>query len=199
MMSLQPTEQQLDALREVTNIGCGQAVTALARLVGGIKIQIEVPSVVVATPEQIEEVMGGAESRAVANALSMQGALTGKLLLILPEGDAHRLCSLLLDSPSTGRLKEPQKSAMGEVANIVASACLSAIGTMAGIHLIPSVPQLVQDRVKRVIAAVFGSRPREATLIMACRFAAAVPDIAGQILVFPDEASVGVLLKRLGV
>lgn len=199
MRALVPNERQIDALREVTNIGCGRAVSALAQLVGGIKIQIDVPTVVQASIPDVLQLLGGAKSRVVAVGLSMQGAMTGKLLLILPEAGAHQLCSLLLGSPSDGLFQEAQHSAMGEVANIVASACFSAIGTLAGIHLVPSIPRLVQDRADFAVSSMLAFDSHSPRLLMACRFAAAVGNIAGHILVFPDESSIGQLLSRLGV
>lgn len=202
MSTLFPTELQLDALREVANIGCGHAARALSQLVGGRKVQIDVPRVVVAPTGNFTELLGGPDAPLVAATLEVEGELTGRLLVVLPESDAHRLCGLLLNSPSAGAFEEAQKSALGEVANILGSACLGAIGKLIGLRLVPSVPTLVQDIAGAVVedALAKGDRQDQLGVVLEARFStSSAPPIGGQMLVLPDRPSLKTLLQRLGV
>ena len=61
-----PSETQLDALREVANIGCAHAVSALSRLVGGRNVQIDVPRVLVAAVADLSAMVGNETTPAVA-------------------------------------------------------------------------------------------------------------------------------------
>lgn len=202
MSSLSPTELQLDALREVANVGCGHAATALSRLVGGRQVRIDVPRALVADPADLPALLGGEEQRVVAASLGMQGGLSGSLLLVLPEEDARRLCALLLNAPGEGALREDERSAFSETANIVASACLTAISHLTGLRLLPTVPTVAQTLAGVVVDDVLVQVEAQAgvVVVLEARFlAVATPPIEGQILMVPDRASLKRLLETLGV
>jgi chemotaxis protein CheC len=197
-----PTEMQLDALREVANVGCGHAASALSRLVGGRRVNIEVPRALVVSPTDLPAAIGGEEKQVVAASLEMTGGLAGHLLLVLPEDDAHRLCALLLNAPGEGMFREDERSAFSEAANIVASACLNAIGKLTGLRLLPSVPKVSQDIAGAVVDEALAKVNSNAgvVVVLEARFSAiAAPPIEGQLLVVPDRASLKRLLETLGV
>jgi chemotaxis protein CheC len=194
-----PSDIQLDALREVANIGCGHAVNALARLVGSRTVHLSVPRAMVATAAEVAELLGGGETRVVAAKLGMQGQLRGVLLLVLPESDSRALEALLLrreDAPA-----EERESALSETANIVASACLSAIGTLTGWRLLPSVPVLVRGTAGPVLAGIVAETEGDnRVVVLETRFSSVgAPAVSGQMLLVLERDSSKALLARLGV
>ncbi len=198
-MSPLPSDIQLDALREVANIGCGHAVNALARLVGSRTVHLSVPRAMVATASEVAELLGGGETRVVAAKLGMQGQLRGVLLLVLPESDSRALEALLLrreDAPA-----EERESALSETANIVASACLSAIGTLTGWRLLPSVPVLVRGTAGPVLAGIVAETEGDnRVVVLETRFSSVgAPAVSGQMLLVLERDSSKALLARLGV
>ena len=198
-MSPSPSDIQLDALREVANIGCGHAVNALARLVGGRTVNLSVPRAVLAAAAEVAELLGGGEAPVVAAKLGMEGQLRGVLLLVLPREDSAALESLLLrreDAPA-----EERESALSEAANIVASACLSAIGTLTGWRLLPTVPELVRGTAALVVArAVAEAQGGDRMVVLETRFSAVgAPAVSGQVLLVLERESSKALLARLGV
>ncbi|KFA87279.1 chemotaxis protein CheC [Archangium violaceum] len=198
-MSPSPSDIQLDALREVANIGCGHAVNALARLVGGRTVNLSVPRALLAAAAEVAEMLGGAEAPVVAAKLGMEGQLRGVLLLVLPREDSAALEALLLrrqDAPA-----EERESALSEAANIVASACLSAIGTLTGWRLLPSVPELVRGAAGLVVSrAVTEAQGGDRVVVLETRFSAVgVPSVSGQVLLVLERESSRALLSRLGV
>lgn len=198
-MSPLPSDIQLDALREVANIGCGHAVSALARLVGGRTVNLSVPRAVLATASEVAGLLGGGEAPVVAAKLGMQGQLRGVLMLVLPQEDASALESLLLrrqDAPL-----EERESALAEAANIVASACLSAIGTLTGWRLLPTVPVLVRGEAGPLVAdAVKEAQGDKRMVVLETRFSAVgIPAVSGQVLLLLDRDSSKSLIARLGV
>ncbi len=198
-MSPSPSDLQLDALREVANIGCGHAVNALARLVGGRTVNLSVPRAVLAAAAEVAELLGGGEAPVVAAKLGMEGQLRGVLLLVLPREDSAALESLLLrrqDAPA-----EERESALSEAANIVASACLSAIGTLTGWRLLPTVPELVRGTAGLVVSrAVAEAQGGDRMVVLETRFAAVgAPAVSGQVLLVLERESSKALLARLGV
>lgn len=198
-MSPLPSDIQLDALREVANIGCGHAVSALARLVGGRTVNLSVPRAVLAAASEVAELLGGGDAPVVAARLGMQGQLKGVLLLVLPREDSAALEALLLrrhDAPL-----EERESALSEAANIVASACLSAIGTLTGWRLLPSVPVLVRGAAGPVVAdAVKEAQGDDRVVVLETRFSSVgAPAVSGQVLLVLERESSRALLARLGV
>ncbi|MFZ5472238.1 MAG: chemotaxis protein CheC [Myxococcota bacterium] len=199
-----PSELQLDALREVANVGCGHAANALSQLVGGRVVRIDVPHVSLVNAAQMATLVGGADAEVVAALLTLQGELGGCILLVLPAPGARALAALLVDDPPPpgGELSELEKSALGEAANIVASACLSAIGNLAQLKLLPSPPTLVHDQAEGMLRQALATTraPQGLLLVLEARFqAVGMPELTGQLLVLPDRASLAKLLTSLGV
>lgn len=196
-----PTELQLDALREVANVGCGHAANALSKLVGGRAVRIEVPRVVVTRSSEMAEIVGGKTARVVVTSLDLVGDLEGRLLLVLQEDDAQQLSSQLLigGQPSARPL---QLSAIAEAGNIVASACLNAIGTFTGFRLLPSTPTLSQDTAGAILHSTVRDLQSDSGMVtvLEARFmTTSSPLIRGQLLVVPRRSSLDILLHRLGL
>ncbi|PTL82934.1 chemotaxis protein CheC [Vitiosangium sp. GDMCC 1.1324] len=198
-MSPQPSDIQLDALREVANIGCGHAVSALARLVGGRTVNLSVPRAVLAGAAEVAVLLGGSDAPVVAAKLGMEGQLRGVLLLVLPREDGSALESLLLRRQDA--TPEDRASALAEAANIVASACLSAIGTLTGWRLLPTVPELVRGQAAQVVAsAMTEAEGDNRMVVLETRFSSVgAPAVSGQVLLVLERESSRALLARLGV
>ena len=197
-----PSDLQLDALREVANVGCGNAASALSRLVGGRRVSIEVPRALVVDVDDLSALVGGHERQVVAATLEIKGQLAGRVMVVLESGDAHRLCELLLNAPTENKLREAERSAFSEAANIVASACLTAIGQLTGLSLVPSVPTVDEDDGASVVEELLHrSDPSVGVaVVLETRFtASAALPFEGQLLVVPHPASLKQLLSRLGV
>src|SRR6476619_7190197 len=86
---------QMDALREVANIGAGHAATALSQMIGET-IMITVPTITVARLEEVPVQMSDPDEPVAAVLMHMLGDLTGRTLLVLPKRTALRLASRLL-------------------------------------------------------------------------------------------------------
>jgi chemotaxis protein CheC len=197
--ALVPSEIQLDALREVANIGCGHAVSALARLVGGKRVDLAVPRAMVTSAAEATEQLGG-EEPVVGVKLGMVGELHGVMLFVLSVRDGAALGAVLLGQVSGGVELE---SALSEAANIVASACLSAIGKLTGWKLLPTVPELRRGTAREVVGAAVRETEGERTsrvVVLEARFSAAsAPPVSGRVLLVLERESSESLLQRLGV
>ena len=137
---------QLDALREVANIGAGHAATALSQMTSR-RILISVPEVIAVQQDGLSRLLALAEGeQMVVVTTSIMGDLTGETALTMGTGDAQRLCDFLLQGESTseGPLDSSDESTLKEVGNILASAYLNALANFMGMMLLPSVPELVK-------------------------------------------------------
>lgn len=139
-------ELQLDALREVANIGAGHAATALSQMTNRT-IMIAVPEVNVRALEDVTDLVGAPDTVIAAVMMHMMGDLTGRTLVLFPESSARTLCDILLRRPAgtTGEFGAMEQSGIKEAANILASAYLNALSDFMGMMLVPSVPSLVVD------------------------------------------------------
>ncbi len=197
-----PNDAQLDALREVANIGCGHAANALSRLMGGRKVDLSIPRVLQGGPADAAALVGG-DAPVVASWLGIRGELGGVLLLVLPKADGGALESLLLGGQPAEQAE--RDSVVAEVANIVASACLSALGRLTGWKLMPTVPTLRRGGSRDAVAWAVGEVSGDAgdasrLVVLEARFqAASVPPVGGQLLLVLEQASSRALLARLGV
>ncbi|MCP3139544.1 chemotaxis protein CheC [Pyxidicoccus xibeiensis] len=197
-----PSDAQLDALREVANIGCGHAANALSRLMGGRKVDLSVPRVLLTAQADAAALLGG-DAPVVAAWLGIRGELKGVMLTVLPHADSLALEALLLGSPSAPL--EERDSVVAEVANIVASACLSALGRLTGWKLMPTVPTLrrtsARDVVDSALEQVPGAQGDTSRLVvLEARFqTASAPPVGGQLLLVLERDSSRALLARLGV
>src|SRR4029077_20232178 len=81
---------QLDALREVANIGAGHAATALSQMIGET-IMISVPRINVSRLEEMPRELGAPDEPVAAVLMHMLGDLTGRTLLVFPRHTAGRL------------------------------------------------------------------------------------------------------------
>src|SRR5438445_13644370 len=77
-------ELQIDALREVANIGAGHAATALSQLTNR-RIMISVPQINIARLEEVPDLLGHAQEVVAAVLLHMLGDLTGRTLPLVPD------------------------------------------------------------------------------------------------------------------
>jgi chemotaxis protein CheC len=187
---------QLDALQELTSIGCGAAVTALARL-ARLDLAMDVPEAWVGGgPGAIAAFMGALGTDLVAVGVKLEGPLTGHLVLALPEPDAEGLAAALGAPAEGGRFGPLAESAIMESGNIVGSAFVSAVAKMVGETLLLSVPTLARGGGASCVDRLVD---HAGSLAVATRFVSAQPRLEGLILVMPDPERVARLLGHLEV
>ncbi len=148
---------QLDALREVANIGAGHAATALSTMTGQA-IMITVPTISLARLDQVPGHVATDPDAAVAVVLlHLLGDLTGRALLVFPEPTACRLAELMLQRPrgSSPSLALLEQSALKECGNILSGAYLNALADFMHLLLLPSPPSLAVDMAGAVLSAAF--------------------------------------------
>ena len=189
--------RELDILQELATIGCGQAVTALGKLMHR-RVEMDVPEAWVGRgPGAIADFLGSLGSDLVAVGVRLEGLLEGHLVLALPERDAERLAAAL-GSPlaRAGAWESLAESAIMESGNIVGSAFVSAIARMFGGRLLLSIPSLARGGGRACLDRLVA---REAGRVaLATRFSTDGPaGLEGLILVMPEPSRLPELLASL--
>jgi chemotaxis protein CheC len=200
--SLNPN--QLDALREVANIGAGHAATALSQMTG-CTIMISVPTINIARLEDVPPQVSGPEEPVAAVLMHMLGDLTGRTLLVFPKPTAIRLSELMLRRPqgSSKDLGELEQSAIKEAGNILSSAYMNALSDFMGMMLLPSPPSLAIDMSTAVLTTAylqFGT-DRDYVFCVESEFYMTDVDekLRGFFLLLPDPASLQAILRAVRV
>ncbi len=187
-------ESQLDAMREVANIGAGHAATALSQMTNRT-IMITVPRVNIRPLEEACDTVGAPDEVVAAILMHMMGDLTGRALLLFPQRSARTLCDFLLrrEIGTTQDFGEMEQSALKEAGNILASAYLNALSDFMGMMLVPSVPSLVIDLSGAVLTSThlnFGhDRDYAFCVETSFRVEGASEPLGGHFLLLPDMAS----------
>ena len=200
--SLKPN--QLDALREVANIGAGHAATALSQMTG-CTIMISVPTINIAKLEDVPPQVSGPEEPVAAVLMHMLGDLTGRTLLVFPKPTAIRLSELMLRRPhgSSKDLGELEQSAIKEAGNILSGAYMNALSDFMGLMLLPSPPSLAVDMSDAVLTTAYLQFGSDRDYVFCVESEFYLQDIGerlrGFFLLLPDYASLQAILKAVRV
>lgn len=137
--------QQLDALRELGNIGAAHAATTLSTMLMS-NIEMEVPEIDVLDIGKVHEHVGDELSAMVLFEINGEVSGGGYVLLHIPKNSVIRLTNAMLGMSEPDRdLTEMDQSALLEIGNIMVSAFLDATATLLNIIMLPSPPSLVID------------------------------------------------------
>jgi len=193
---------QLDALREVENIGAGHAATALSQMTNR-RIMISVPKISVTRLEDVGGLLGNPDEVVAGILLHMLGDLTGRTLLVFPETAARRLCDLLLGRPigKTTEFGMLEQSSLKEAGNILCGAYMNALSSFMGMMLLPSVPSLVIDLSAAVLTSTYLNFGHDRDYVFCVetqfQFRAENESLAGHFLLMPDTASLRAILQAV--
>jgi chemotaxis protein CheC len=194
---------QLDALREVANIGAGHAATALSQMIGGT-IMITVPTINVSRLEEVPPQISAPEEPVAAVLMHMLGDLTGRTLLVFPKPTAVRLASLMLRRASSSEeLGEMEQSAIKEAGNILSSAYMNALSDFMGMMLLPSPPSLAIDMSTAVLTTAYLQFGTDRDYVFCVESEFYMTDVEerlrGFFLLLPDPASLQAILRAVRV
>jgi chemotaxis protein CheC len=195
-------DTHMDVLREIGNIGAGNAVTALAKLLNK-KVDMDVPKVKVMKFKDVSEILGGAEIPVVGLLLNVEGDITGSIMFILKSDAARTLVNILMGRSleDCKEFEEMELSALQEIGNILASSYLSSLSGLTGLNIMPSVPELAIDMAGAILsvpAIQFGTIG-DSVLYIETGFFEGSTRVVGDFFLVPDTDSYEVLLKALGV
>jgi chemotaxis protein CheC len=196
------TNLQVDAIREIGNIGAGSAATALAQMVNQ-RIEMSVPRAGVLPVEEIIRLVGREEDPVVCVTTVVKGGAPSLVLYLLTAASAFSLVDLLLGRPpgATTGLGEMEKSVLSEVANILTGSFLTAFAQITGLSVVPSVPSLAFDMLGAVLSAALleGGYYEDRVLVIETVFYGANSPISSHFFLAPQAGSLEAILKAVGL
>ncbi|MWC26545.1 chemotaxis protein CheC [Paenibacillus sp. MMS18-CY102] len=193
---------KLDVLKEVGNIGAGNAATALSRLLDK-PVDMAVPQVSLLPFEQISEIVGGSEQTVIAVFLRVEGDAPGNMFFIIEEPSAKRMLQRLLamNIQLDETYSELELSALCEIGNILAGSYLSSLADFTGLAMMPTVPSVALDMAGAILSyglLQFGEMGDSALLIETA-FLEDRDLLEGHFFLIPDPDSFDKIFRALGV
>lgn len=193
---------QLEVLREVGNIGAGNAATALAKMLNK-RIDMDVPKVKVLEFKDVSRILGGEETLVIGILLKVNGDLNGAMMFILEFNAARVLVNILMGNPpeNVGDFSELELSALQEIGNILAGSYLSALSQLTNLLIMPSVPDMAIDMAGAILSvpAIQFGKVGDTVLYIETEFSEGSTKVVGDFFLVPDVESYDTLLKALGV
>lgn len=193
--------QQIDVLKEIGNIGAGNAVTALSKMVSK-RIDMKVPIVNIVEFKEVAELVGGPEMLVSGIYFKVSGDITGSIMFLIDNDSSRTLINwLMCKNETNAELDDIELSALKEVGNILAGSYLSSLSTLTGLSMTVSIPSLAIDMAGAIMSVpviLFG-QVGDHVLLIETDFIEGINQVKGNFFLIPDEQSFEILLKSLGV
>lgn len=193
---------ELDVLKEVGNIGAGNAATALSRLLDK-PVDMAVPKVSLLPFEQIADRVGGSEQIVLAVFLRVEGEAPGNMFFIIEEASAKRILRQLLSIKEQEQegYSEMELSALCEIGNILAGSYLSSLADFTQLPMSPSVPAIAVDMAGAILSyglMQYGEMG-DSALLIETTFLEDHQSLEGHFFLIPDPDSFEKIFRALGV
>jgi chemotaxis protein CheC len=197
--SLVLSEMQIEAMKEVGNIGAGHAATALSEMLDE-PVQIGTPLVEILP---FSDLAGRVSRGRIVSAVHMHvlGDAPAQIVVLFDEAQAQSFVKIFMDhADSDGPISEHiVESTIKEVANIIGGAYLNALTSLTGITLIASVPTVSTGTAESAFLALMDVPPDQDVFYVQTGFEKELPMISGEFILIPEAASIGPLLSVFGL
>jgi len=195
-------ELHFDLLKEIGNIGVGNAIGALSQMLS-TQVKMTVPHVKFLKFNEIGSILGGEEIIVFGILVNISGDINGMMMFLLKPDSARVLVNGLMGSEgnSSEDFNEMELSALEEIGNILCSSYLGAISSFISKSVKPTPPILAKDMAAAILSvpAIEFSKMSDGVLFIDTVFETKGDNATGFFLLVPDFESFGVILSSLGV
>lgn len=199
---LKLSAMQLDALREVGNVGAGNSATALSQIINR-KIDMTVPQVAIMPLGDVPDVVGGPDAMVVGVYLRVFGPAPSSILFLLPRDSAFYLVDMLMgrEQGNTKSLTSMDESALMEIGNILSGAYLNSLSHFTNLTLLPSIPALAMDMAGAILSVILIQLGQmgDHALVIETEFTTDNDGVKGHFFLIPDPGSLTTILAAIGV
>ncbi len=180
-------DNMLDILKELANIGVGNAVTSLSQMLGEERIDMDVPAATLVPLQDVPDLLGGGEVAVAGVYIKSTGDFNLTILFVLSLESAVNLIKCLMPG-SEGEMDEMGTSVLVEVGNILTASYLNALSMMADLQLLPSPPQLAVDMSGAIISTAMAENDLVEDEVVLLRTTLSTQErrIDGNIFILPD-------------
>jgi chemotaxis protein CheC len=192
------TADELDALKELINIGVGNAAGMLNEMIQ-FPIQLEIPDIELLSSIELQRELKerfGIELLSVVQ-LAFSGSFSGSAQLLFPTESAVNLVSVLTgEDKASLDLDSLKISTLSEVGNMVINGVMGSISNVLDQPLDYAVPYYVEEEIEELLlkeqCLEYGT-----VLLAPAHFSIEELQIQGDIMLFFDVGSFKLLLKAI--
>lgn len=201
------SKMQIDALKEVGNIGAAHAATALSQILDKT-IMVSVSRFDILPLAEAYKTIGAADDQIVAVHLKLLGSVLGGIVLIFTLENAIKLSNIMghtrderMKDDGRRTMDEMDRSSVKEAGSILSAAYLSAIGRFVELSLIPSIPKIDSGKISETLSGIFSeiTKRAEVAFCIETSFIESSINLKGSFLLVPEVESLDPILKNLGV
>ena len=198
-------EMQFDVLKEIGNIGAGNATTALAKLINS-KLDMKVPKVQMVGFQDLATVLGSEEDIMVAVLVTLSDDVEGMMMFLMDVKSAKFLISQMLKSMGmempineNAEFSEMELSVVSELGNIISGSYLAALSGLLQLVINISVPYVSVDMAGAILSvpAIEFGKVGDQVLLIETKFGD--DEVSGYFILIPEEESYEKIMKALGM
>lgn len=195
-------EMHIDILKEIGNIGAGNAATSLSQMLSK-RIDMNVPEVKILKYDDAIESIGGAENVVVGILVSFHGSIDGIILFLLKKEFVHLVLNSLMgiNLCKFEDISELELSALSEIGNIMVSSYVNSIASLTNMAIDISVPSLNIDMAGALLEAVAAefAEVADKVIFIKEKFYCGEETVFSNMLLLPSASSLKILLKGFGM
>jgi chemotaxis protein CheC len=192
----------IDFLREIANIGSGNAASSLSRMLGQ-KVDISIPGISIKGFDETYETLGGPESIMVGTLLMLSGSIDGMMMFLLPTDIACDMVNMLTCSEIKNyrEIDEMGFSAINEVSNIMSASFVNAISAMADMKIDISPPEAALDMLGSIMSvpSIYFAQVSDTLMLIQNELEISGKKARANIILLPDVPSLEKIMTHLGV
>lgn len=198
----QLNDLHIDVLKEIGNIGAGNAATSLSQMMNR-EVDMVTPTVRILDISEADRALGGPETPVVAILAELFGDISGIMMFVIEQSFTQVLLEALLGEENVccEHLTEMESSALSEIGNIMIGAYTASIASLSGLNIKISVPAVTVDMAGALLtvpAAEMGS-VSDKIIFIEDGFLSASKTISANMMLVPDLASLNQLMNSLGI
>jgi chemotaxis protein CheC len=195
-------EIHIDVLKEIGNIGAGNAATSLSQMLSK-RIDMNVPEVSILKYDDAIESIGGAENVVVGILVSFNGDIDGIILFLLKKEFVHLILNSLIgtDLCNFEEISEMELSALSEIGNIMVSSYVNSIASLTNMTIDITVPSLNIDMAGALLDAVAAefAEAADRVIFIKEKYFYGEETVYSNMLLLPSMSSLSKLLKGFGI
>lgn len=195
-------EMQLDVVKEIGNIGAGNACTALSVLLG-TPVDMDVPNVQVLDFDSTSEYLDCGDAQILGIQIDVTDDLEGMMFHVVRKPFAERIINTFYEKhlDDLEQLDEMDTSVLSEMANITSGAYANSIATLTNLFVNIGAPIQKCATIGEILKIPFQSmvKPGEKILVIDEEFEVGEQKISSNMLLVLEKNSLRKLFDKLGV
>ena len=195
-------EVQLDALKEIGNIGAGNACTALSVLLGE-PVDMTIPNLQFLDFDKTAEALGGKNHVVLGIKINITDDLSGMMFHIVQKPFAEKIINTYYkrELNSFEELDEMDSSVMNEMGNITSGVYANSIASLTGLQVNITIPEQCCNTVDEILKIPQNSYSKlgERVLLVDEKYVIAGTEISSNMIMILEEESLRILFEKIGM